>query len=1186
MAIEIEKNIASGSTVIDENRGRDYVHQNPKKRGTSKEVVKSLDQRVTGVETSTTKLKNQVEGLEGLDSDFMSKREDFRVALNTLSGDLKREIHDLRVLFIGEITKIQEEFGEEVFTLHQVIEDLQADMALCKRSLASGGGNTNHGPKIDVPKPSPFIKMATRYLKDTTTLWWRPRYEDIKLGTATIDTLAEFVADFKKKFYPENAKNEVKNRLRKLKKSKTIREYVKEFTTLVLEIPELSDQDSHFYFLDGVQGWAKMELERQGVQDLSTGIAYAKVLIDFSTRRDSSKPKDHKVNQEKATRMVDASYVMDLIELVIARRKQALTVKMEVPKVVGKGLQYMEATINGVKAVNSLAKAIHGVAKDVWAKIGEWEGMIDLSVVPMDDFKVVLGLEFLNKVRAFPMPLANSLYILDGKKTCIVSTERDAKSGVKTLPSMQFKKGFNKSEPFYLAVTSLETDEGLSKVEVPKAIERVLEEFKDVMPKELPKNLPPRREVDHTIELETGSKPPAKAQRIAQEATTRVGRATQTTLGANRYGLYSTLESHARYFTKLDLRSGYYQVRIAEGDEAKMTCVTRRVLGAQDQGRWIDDGRWKDKGYLRLGTTNQGYRVEIFSWLGELLSKVHHGILGHSIPFDGPIEEEQSLDMGRRVPRGVREFEESGYGRAGIETTGCDHAFRVVHGCIRLCYWRSLMQDGHPIAFESQKLNETKRKYTVQEKEMTAVVHFLRIWRPYLLDFLAEFDYQLEYKPGKANVVVDALSRKKIIALAKDERTRRFWLKGDMLFTKGDRLYVPKWGDLRRAILKECHDSKWAGHPGITRTFTLVEGTYYWPKMGDDVETFVQTCLICQQDKIEQKKSRGLLEPLPTPKGPWESVSMDFITCLPKSEGGGSIIVVVDRFSKYGTFIAAPPDVTADDTTKLFFKNVVKYWGVPHVIVSDRDPRFTRRFWTELVNALLELYLRHYVSANQHDWAKLLDVAQFSYNMQRSEATGKSPFELVTGRQPLTPNALAASYERNKAAKKMKKWADEKRRHFEFEVGDQVTVKLLPQQFKSLRKVHKGLIRMYEGPFLVIGRVGNVSYRVQLPPKLKIHPVFHVSFLKPYHGDEEDPKRGVSKRAPTAVVTSYDREVEEILSDRTIRRRGVPSYKEYLIKWRDLPNSEASWEAEDLLWQFANEIKRYHEDGTTRTSRA
>ncbi|GKF42659.1 hypothetical protein Tco_0126001, partial [Tanacetum coccineum] len=111
MTIETKKNAASGSTVIDENMGQDDLRQNPKKRGTSKDVVASLDQRVASVETSMAELKNQVEGLEGLDSDFTS-REDFRVALNTLSGDLKREIHDLRDSFMGEITKIREEFGE------------------------------------------------------------------------------------------------------------------------------------------------------------------------------------------------------------------------------------------------------------------------------------------------------------------------------------------------------------------------------------------------------------------------------------------------------------------------------------------------------------------------------------------------------------------------------------------------------------------------------------------------------------------------------------------------------------------------------------------------------------------------------------------------------------------------------------------------------------------------------------------------------------------------------------------------------------------------------------------------------------------------------------------------------------------------------------------------------------------
>ncbi|GJT21152.1 retrovirus-related pol polyprotein from transposon TNT 1-94 [Tanacetum coccineum] len=323
-----------------------------------------------------------------------------------------------------------------------------------------------------------------------------------------------------------------------------------------------------------------------------------KALIDFSTKRESSKPKDQKVNQEKGGGEKNAQPKVDTARkpptgkdknlktsyksggcficdgphrardcpkkaslngmsahedeeasdggsMGSIRILNAIKAKMEESKVVRKGLQYVEATINGVKvcalvdsgathnfvaddeakrlginatkgsgtikAVNSLAKAIHGVAKDVWGKIGEWEGMIDLLVVPIDDFKVVLGLEFLDKVRAFPMPFANSLCILDGGKTFIVSTERDAKSGAKTLSAMQFKKGFNKSEPCYLVVTRLETDEGSNKVEVPKVIEQVLDEFKDVMPKELPKKLPPRREVDHTIELETGSKPPAKA---------------------------------------------------------------------------------------------------------------------------------------------------------------------------------------------------------------------------------------------------------------------------------------------------------------------------------------------------------------------------------------------------------------------------------------------------------------------------------------------------------------------------------------------------------------------------------------------------------------------------------------------------------------------------------------------------
>ena len=130
----------------------------------------------------------------------------------------------------------------------------------------------------------------------------------------------------------------------------------------------------------------------------------------------------------------------------------------------------------------------------------------------------------------------------------------------------------------------------------------------------------------------------------------------------------------------------------------------------------------------------------------------------------------------------------------------------------------------------------------------------------------------------------------------------------------------------------------------------------------------------------------------------------------------------------------------------------------------------------------------------------------------------------------------------------MKEWADSRRRHVEYKGGDQVMVKLLPQQFKMLRKVHKGLVRRYKGPFEVVRRVGKVSYELQLPPRFKIHPIFHVSLLKPYHKDAGDPSQGESRRAPTAVVIAFDKDVEYILADRVIRRRGIPAYNEYLVK--------------------------------------
>ncbi|RVX00819.1 Transposon Tf2-8 polyprotein [Vitis vinifera] len=338
-------------------------------------------------------------------------------------------------------------------------------------------------------------------------------------------------------------------------------------------------------------------------------------------------------------------------------------------------------------------------------------------------------------------------------------------------------------------------------------------------------------------------------------------------------------------------------------------------------------------------------------------------------------------------------------------------------------------------------------------------------------------------------------------------RPSGFGLEDDLLYTKGRRLYMPKWGNIRRNLIKECHDTKWARHPGQRLTRALLESAYYWPQIRDEVEAYVRTCLVCQQDKVEQRQPRGLLEPLPIAERPWDTST----------------------------------DCTAEETARLFLKHVVKYWGC----LSSSSVIATALHW-EVLDRALQAYgfeLHSPQAFTTDGWADR-EGERFLELYLRHFATNKSPFELAhraatgnphtltigyTGRSPATFKFAKGWHEQadiarsylDKAAKKMKKWAARS--------DDTRSTRTLPHTWE--------------------GR--QVSYRVELPPRLKIHPVFHASYLKPYHRDKDDPSRGLSKRAPTAVVTSYDKEVEHVLADWVIRRRGVPPATEYLVKWKD-----------------------------------
>lgn len=118
-----------------------------------------------------------------------------------------------------------------------------------------------------------------------------------------------------------------------------------------------------------------------------------------------------------------------------------------------------------------------------------------------------------------------------------------------------------------------------------------------------------------------------------------------------------------------------------------------------------------------------------------------------------------------------------------------------------------------------------------------------------------------------------------------------------------------------------------------------------------------------------------------------------------------------------------------------------------------------------------------------------------------------------------------------KATKKMKKWATIRRRSVGYQVGDLVFVKIILSQHKYTCGPHKGIVRCHKGPFLIIMNVGKVAYKAKLPSMFKLHLVFHVCYLKPFHEYKEDPSRGKPKRTLMGMKATYDKDMERIVVD-------------------------------------------------------
>ena len=441
-------------------------------------------------------------------------------------------------------------------------------------------------------------------------------------------------------------------------------------------------------------------------------------------------------------------------------------------------------------------------------------------------------------------------------------------------------------------------------------------------------------------------------------------------------------------------------------------------------------------------------------------------------------------------------------------------------------------------------------------------------------------------------------------------------------------------------ILKEVHNNiTGTAHAGYEKTYKRIAQAFYWPRMSQDIKKFVYSCIICKQIKHPRHAPYGVLQPIPIPDKPFEVVTMDLITDLPESQNHNAIFVIVCKLTKYAFFIPCTTKMSEKQTAKLFFDNLVCHVGLPKQIISDRDTRWRNDFWkevceymgskralttayhpqadgqTEILNQTIEVALRAFVNFDRNNWSQLLSRIAFAYNNTPHTATGYSPALLLYGFKPNEP--LSYLLEPDSSNISRPKWEDlikddskEFIEEFEgirqvakdalrkaqvtfekaynknhiplsFEVGDLAMINLHSLHLPDVTE-GKGvkLTRRFEGPFEIIDKLSDVTYRLRIPHTYDIHPVISIAHLERHiPSPEEFGERDHLSPLREETKSTQEYEILEIVNERKIKKRGK-YIMEYQCNWKGYGVTQ-EWiplrnlkNAQDLLEEWKSKKKK------------